>query len=383
MNAKVLQLNKYYESNVGEAKRVGGVEKVVNQLSEGLSGKEINVHVLASHHFINPWNSCEKIGSIKIDEVGTLGFIFNTPISPFFPHAYRKQVQWADIAHFHVPSPLAELSHYVFGMPEKTKVVVTFHADPSKTRLGYLARLYQPILQDLLHRADRIITTAPVNSKSETLKVHVGKSQVIPLAASLPDESLSSEDIARFEKKLGYADEKVILYVGRLVYYKGLDYLLEALKQVDAQLVLVGKGDERTRLERKTRELGIANQVHFAGYVPDEELPLYYSVADIFVLPSISPAEAFGIVQVEAMSYGLPVVNTNLPTGVPFVSQHNQTGLTVPPEDAEQLASSINMLIERKEMRRRFSKNARKRARKFTVEKMVESHLRVYESLME
>lgn len=379
---KILQVNKYFSPDIGGERRVGGVEKVVQQISEGLANKDVDTRVLASHHTFHPQSSRVCRGTLEILRIGTLGFVFNTPVSPYFLFAYRTQAQWADVAHFHVPSPLAELSHFLFGAPEKTKIVVTFHADPSNTRLGYLSPLYRPILQKLLDRADRIVVTAPANSRAPVLEEHGQKCQVIPLAADLQNGSISNEDVVQLQRKLKCSRQEVILYVGRLVYYKGLDYLLEAVKQIDAQLIVVGKGNERDRLEQKAQELGVKHRVHFAGYVPDDKLPIYYSMADLFVLPSISPAEAFGIVQVEAMSHGVPVINTDLPTGVPFVSPHEQTGLTVPPRDSRELANSINTLIEDSEMRNRFAQNARQRARKFTVENMVNNYLNVYSSIL-
>ena len=147
--------------------------------------------------------------------------------------------------------------------------------------------------------------------------------------------------------------------------------------------MIIGSGELEEKLKLQARSLGVEDRVHFAGFVPDEELPAYYAAADIFALPSVEAAEAFGIVQVEAMAYGLPVVNTELPTGVPFVSKHGQTGLTVPPRDAQALAESITTLIDSKEMRQRFSTNARRRAQYFSLESMIVAYKQLYRSVVD
>jgi rhamnosyl/mannosyltransferase len=152
-----------------------------------------------------------------------------------------------------------------------------------------------------------------------------------------------------------------VLFVGRLVYYKGLEYLIRAMQHVDATLVIVGDGPLRKELERLSRELRVDHKVRFAGRVPTETLHKYYRACLCLVLPSVERSEAFGVVQLEAMAYGKPVVNTSLPTGVPFVSVHGETGLTVPPRDPSALAEALNRLCREEELRRRLGRQARKR----------------------
>jgi rhamnosyl/mannosyltransferase len=233
-----------------------------------------------------------------------------------------------------------------------------------------------------LQRADRIVVTSPqMRDEPNLLAGLVDKCRVIPLAANVEVAEISSEEVRRLRRKKGLEGRTVFLGVGRMVYYKGFEYAIEAMKSVDAELVLVGRGEDRERLQQKAQACGVDDRVHLPGYVSSEALSAYYSIADAFVFPSTSPAEAFGIVQVEAMAHGLPVVNTNLPTGVPFVSRHEETGLTVEPENSDALASALNRLLCDDALRQRLSANARERASKFSSQAMIDRYMEVYEEI--
>jgi rhamnosyl/mannosyltransferase len=246
--------------------------------------------------------------------------------------------------------------------------------------------MYTPVLRTLLNRADRITATAPQNIvRTDLLDAFEHKTDVIPLATEFEVDPPTEEERTRHRHNLlgETGEEPIILFVGRLAYYKGLSYLLRAMQNIEAQLIIVGDGELRGDLEEKTRELGVENRVRFEGYVPDEDLSTYYRAADIFVLSSIAAIEAFGIVQLDAMAHGLPVVNTNLPTGVPFVSQHEETGLTVEPEDSQALSDAISRLVHDREYRRELGQKATSRAEEFTEEKMVDRYDEMYAKLMD
>ena len=173
------------------------------------------------------------------------------------------------------------------------------------------------------------------------------------------------------------------MFVGRLCYYKGVEYLIEAMQWVNAKLLIVGDGELREKLEEMTVSLGLEERVKFLGKVSNELLKYCYQICDVFVLPSVEPTEAFGLVQLEAMAYGKPVINTLLPTGVPFVSIDGKTGLTVEPRNSKALADAINKLLSDDELRKKFGIQARNRVvENFTVDKMNEKILKVYQELM-
>ena len=198
--------------------------------------------------------------------------------------------------------------------------------------------------------------------------------------------SIHIEDYVSVDQKFDLdisGTEKIVLFVGRLSYYNGVEYLIEAMQSVNAKLLIAGDGKLREKLENMTVSLGLEERVKFLGKVSNELLKYCYQICDVFVLPSVEPTEAFGLVQLEAMAYGKPVINTLLPTGVPFVSIDGKTGLTVEPRNSKALADAINKLLSDDELRKKFGIQARNRVvENFTVDKMNEKILKVYQELM-
>jgi rhamnosyl/mannosyltransferase len=158
------------------------------------------------------------------------------------------------------------------------------------------------------------------------------------------------------------------------VYYKGVEVLIDAMTRLAGTLVLIGEGPLERELRRRVSDRGIEDRVLFPGRVEDDDLPAYYQAADVFVLPSVAKTEAFGVVQIEAMAAGVPVVSTNLPTGVPWVNQDGVTGFVVKPGDADALADAINRLLNDEPLRIRLGRNASSRARDlFSRDRMVQT----------
>ena len=187
------------------------------------------------------------------------------------------------------------------------------------------------------------------------------------------------QSIAAVRQQYG---DRIIVSVGRLVYYKGFEYLIRAMTEVQGKLLIIGDGPLRNRLRELVSELGLGDRVHFLGRVSHETLVACYHSSVAFVLPSVARSEAFGIVQIEAMAAGIPVVNTQLDSGVPFVSVHEKTGLTVPPGDPHALAGAINRLLADKNLAESLGKAAGQRARQeFSLQTMVSKTLALYEAV--
>ena len=172
----------------------------------------------------------------------------------------------------------------------------------------------------------------------------------------------------------------VLLFVGRLRYYKGLDWLIRALPQIDARLAVVGIGPMAAEWKALATQEGVADRIAWLGETPDADLPALYHLADLFVLPASHASEAFGLVQVEAMAAGVPCVCTELGTGTSYVNQDGVTGRVVPPRDPAALAAAINDLLADPARRAEMSTAARARvAAEFDLDVMVERVMALYE----
>jgi rhamnosyl/mannosyltransferase len=175
--------------------------------------------------------------------------------------------------------------------------------------------------------------------------------------------------------------DRIILAVGRLVPYKGFDVLIRAMKDVDGKLILIGSGPQSSALARLSASEGVQSKVTILGHV--EELGPYFAAASVFVLPSVTRAEAFGMVQLEAMAAGLPVINTDIDSGVPEVCIHGKTGITVLPMDTLALVHAMSLMLDRKDLQVQFGEAAKARvAAEYTVDLMAKRTLSVYEDVL-
>jgi rhamnosyl/mannosyltransferase len=171
-----------------------------------------------------------------------------------------------------------------------------------------------------------------------------------------------------------------IFAVGRHVYYKGYEYLIRAMALLpQARLMLGGTGPLTESLVKLARDQKVTDRVQFVGRIADEDLPAYYQACDVFCLPAVEPAEAFGIVQVEAMAAARPVLCTELGNGMNWVNPHDITGLAVPPRDEQALATALGRLFADADLRRRLGEAGRRRATaEFSLEALRAGTLAVY-----
>lgn len=367
---KILQINKLYSP------WIGGIEKIVQDIAEGLKNK-VDMKILVCRS--KGRENVEIINGVEIIRANSLGIYYSMPVSFKFPFLLKRLCKDRDILHFHLPFPLAVMS-YLLIRP-KGNMVVWWHSDILRPKSLY--RLYKPFLRKFLSKIDKIIVATPYHIKnSEILKDFKEKCEVIPFGIDIVRFNFTDEVREKAGKIRGKYSSKIILFVGRLIYYKGLEYLIQAMKNVDAKLLLIGEGYLKESLQRLVSELGIEDKVFFLGRVSDNEIIAYYHACDIFVLPSIEKTEAFGLVQLEAMVCGKPVINTNLPTGVPYVSQDRITGLTVSPKDSEALAQAINKLLDDLNLRKKYGVNGRKRVEEIFGKKlMIKKVMNLYEHL--
>lgn len=362
---RILHIGKFYPPHKG------GMEIHLQELCRPLTDDfDVNVIVANSRRR----NQVEDDGKVRVCRLGNVASVASSAICPSMIAEIRRTT--ADIVHLHLPNPTAVLAYLAACHPGR--LIVTHHSDVIRQQL--LRSLFTPILEFLLRRADAIISFSPNHVNwSRELRFHHDRCHVIPhgldpVPYEKPDHNLVDSIRARYGRD-------IVLAVGRLVYYKGFEYLIEAAAGTKATLLIIGTGPQRERLVKLAGLSRAANHIHFLGEVAD--VVPYYHAARIFVLPSIAESEAFGIVQLEAMACGTPVINTHLPSGVPFVSLHGQTGLTVPPADADALRQAITALLKDDHLHTRLSKGARQRLNEqFTVARMVDRTGQLYEHVL-
>ncbi len=370
---KILQVNKYYYPVIG------GVEKVVKDLADGLAGRDdIEMEVLV----------CQKSGKMAIDEINgikifrasSLGIVMRMPISLDFFKLYKKLEKENDLVILHHPFPLGFLAYILFS--RNKKMVVWYHSDIIRQKItGFLI---SPLINLTLKRVRYIFTSSDNMIKnSPYLRKFSHKCLAIPYgieASSLEFTELIKSQAQEIVKKY---QRPIVLSVGRLVYYKGFEYLIKSFKSVDdAILLIIGEGPLKEELNKLILDLGLREKVFILDHVSD--LKPYYAACKIFALPSVANSEAFGLVQMEAMAYSKPVINTNLPTSVPEVSVDMETGLTVEPKNAQALAEAINRLLNDSELYERLSKNAKIKVEdKFLMAKFLDSHKDVFLGMTE
>jgi rhamnosyl/mannosyltransferase len=367
----LLQVNKFYHPEVG------GIEQVVRTIAEGMHQRSHESRVLVS--VPQGLGTDDEVEGIPVTRTSSLGVAKSVPLAPTFPARLRQASRPVDIVHHHLPNPLSVVSHLIAPSTD-APVVATYHSDIVRQQTAL--RLYRPLLHRFLADIDHIFVTSPrLLDYSDHLVPYREKTSVVPLSIDLDEYGQYDGPSVDFP---GDPDRPTILFVGRLNYYKGVEYLLDAMPSIDADLLIAGDGDRRDALNARADRLGVSDRVHFLGYVDEETLHACYDCADVFVLPSVEPSEAFGIVQLEAMAYGTPVVNTDLPTGVPWVSRDGETGTTVPPRDAEALASAISELLDNPERRRTYGERARQRVeRRFGHERMLDTMESRYRAIVD
>ena len=322
----------------------GGLEARVLELARWLVARGDGVLVLTSHE--RGTQGREVLDGVEVRRSSVWFSLFNALFTPgVFVNLLKADCDLIDV---NLPDPVNSVSAYIASILRGRPLFVTYHADIVKEGLRHVPFkvVYYPLLWLVLRRAARILVTSPdYAGSSPVLLGFMGKVVVAP----------SFVDVGRFRPgvggsevrvKHGLGGKPVVLFVGRLVEYKGVTYLLRAfaelVKEKDARLVVVGDGPLRRGLEDEAGALGVGGKVVFAGEVSGGELPGYYAACDVFALPSVTRQEAFGLVLVEAMSSGKPVVSTNF-SGMPYVV--GDAGLLVEPMNPSALKEALARIL--------------------------------------
>lgn len=364
---KILQTIKYFEPSKG------GMESVAKNLVLGVKiiSPKNKITVLCNNHKDSKNNVIEKLLDLTIVRYKSF-FYKSQPISFLFK-GLKKYILGSDIIHHHYPFPTMELALLKnVNVLKRKNFIITWHANIQNSRWSWIERFYNPVIDKLLDSAKKIVVTSPqLFEYSSILQKYKDKIEVIPLSFESHNEDV-------YPKKLSETPQ--ILFVGKLRIYKGLKFLIEAVKDLNVVVNIVGNGELQYELNEIIHKYKLQHKVFLHTNVNDNDLKIFYQKSDLFVLPSINEAEAFGVVQLEALSYGLPVINTKLKSGVPFVSLDNLTGYTVDPSNSTELRNAILKVISDPNNYSVLSKNAINRSKEFSNEKMVEKYMKVYEN---
>jgi glycosyltransferase involved in cell wall biosynthesis len=337
---RILHLGKYY------VPQRGGIERHTQGLAEACVRAGDSVAVLV-HRAPGHWRSTrEAIAGVEVRRAGCIAAPVYTPLSPAFPFELARALREfaPDLLHLHLPNPSC-FAALASPAARRLPWIVHWHADVPpdapdwRLRLGY--RFYRPFEQAVLARAATVIATSrPYFEASHALQPWRSKVHVIPLGIDAPPAAIPRPDL------WPAPDGVRLLAVGRLGRYKGFDVLVDALASAaDASLLLIGDGECARELHALARERGVEGRVAFAGDVDDATLERAYAAADAFVLPSLDRGEAFGLVLLEAMRVGLPVVASAIAgSGVGFVVADGESGLLVEPGDRAALAGALARL---------------------------------------
>ena len=354
-------------------KHLAGLEIAAYNIAKRLA-KKYDVHVITTLDEDLPKKSMEEgfyVHRFKTSKIPIL-----RTVSYYIKSIFAVKKINPDIVH--VQTIFLALSGLLIKKFLRKPYVVYGRGSDVYLRQGLENLISKPILKN----ADAVIVLTE-DMKRGIQKIWNKDVFVIPNGIDLERfENLSKEDL---RSKLEIKEEKIIVFVGTLRSVKGVKYLIEAMKIIidknkNTRLFIVGDGKERKYLENLVKELVLEKYVTFIGKVPNEEVPEYMAASDVFVLPSLS--ESFGIVNLEAMASGLPIVATNV-RGLPEIIKNGENGFLVEPKNPEQIADKVSLLLEDDELRERMSRKNREKAKRYSWEAVIEKLESVYESCLQ
>lgn len=321
----------------------------------------------------------EHLEGVTVVRVPEFGRYASVPLCPAMPRVLRRLAP--EIVHLHFPNPMGDIA-YLLGA-RGVPLVISYHADVIRQRA--LLPLYLPLIDRTFCHAGRIVASSEEYvASSPILSRYRDKCSVIPYGIDVQHFALRDGEPPQVEELRRRHSEGMVLFVGVLRPYKGIEVLLRAMTGVPrAHLVIAGPDPERGRAVGLATRLGLSSRASFLGAVSESRLRILLHACDLLALPSLDRREAFGIAQLEAMACEKPVVSSDLPTGVRLVNRDGKTGLFVPPGDHAGLAAAITRLLGDPDLRTRLGRTARQRVlREFSVDRMVDATVEVYSQVL-
>jgi len=363
---RILQIVKFYYP------LIGGVEKTAQDIAEKLNNENIETDVLCCA--TKGKESEERISGVKIYRSSSKGVFWGMPISFNFFKVFKQIRNNYDIIAFHHPFPLGDLALFLFRI--RAKLIIHYHSDIVRQKI--LEIFYKPLILKTLAKADKIIVSNPnLIKNSKYLQKFQEKCEVVPPGVNLEKFYKLKDErmIEEIKKKYG----QFILFIGRISYYKGVPYLIRAMRNIKVNLLIVGEGAEKERLKLEAKKNKVEDKIFFIPHQDEKKLINLYYACELFVLPSIFKSEAFGLVLTEAMACGKPVISTELGTGTSWINVDGKTGFVVSPKNSQSMAIAINKILNDKNLLEKFGKESFLRAQdKFSQEKFIENIKVVY-----
>ena len=368
----------------------GGIETHVQTLARAQADLGAEVHVLCVNGLAKKKGQSHRTKTIKeLDknvEVTSLGRLFSLArfdLCPDLPRRISELVNQSNtIIHVHTPNPTMLTA--LMMRPPRIPLVITHHSDIIKQRV--LKYAFRPVEHLVYRQASRILTTSSEYIEgSKFLRLYKNSLNTLPLGLDCSGYIQPSQAALSYARRLKKTyGAPIWLTVGRLVYYKALHVAIEALALVPGTLIVIGTGPLEKELKNQAKQLGLENRIVWLGRASADELTGAYRAATALWFPSNVRSEGFGLVQVEAMASGCPVINADIPcSGVPWVSRHEKEGLTVPINDPVALAQAAQRLLDEPDLRNRLATASSDRAcKEFDHRVMAERSFEIYEQAL-
>jgi glycosyltransferase involved in cell wall biosynthesis len=381
---EIFHLAKYYPPVPG------GIETHVQTLARAQAALGAKVHVICingttkSIHGMTATDTIDEMdGDVKVTRMGRALTFARFDVCPQLPQYLAKTVKGKNaLVHLHTPNPSMLMA--MQGWNPEAPLVITHHSDIIKQRV--LKYALRPFEHQVYRQASKILTTnAQYIEGSKFLQLYGKKVDFLPLGLDINPYTRPNQASREFAVQLRqkYGSTPIWLAVGRLVYYKALHVAIQALTYVPGILYVIGAGPLEGELKELAAKLGVSDRVVWHGQATADELAGAYQAANAHWFPSNARSEAFGLVQIEAMASGCPVINADIPcSGVTWVSRHEKEGLTVPINDPAALALAARRILNEQGLRERLAYASRQRAEDFRDLNMARRSFNVYEQLL-
>lgn len=373
LRVSLLKVLHFYKTYLPDS--YGGIEQFIYQMARGCSERGIEVEVLSLGR--DKHDQTSQFDKHKLHRVYRNFEIASTGVSTRAISKFAALARTVDVVHYHYPWPFADLVHFLVAASKPT--VLTYHSDV--VRQQRLLKLYRPLMNRFLGDVDSIVATSQnYLESSDALARFRDKTSVIPIGldpATYPKPDDAST--AQWRERLG---DRFFLFVGVLRYYKGLHLLIEANRELDYPLVIVGAGPVEAELKRHAADAGLT-RTRFLGALPDVDKVALFSLSYAVVFPSHLRSEAFGISLLEGAMFGKPMISSEIGTGTSYINHHQETGLVVPPGDPAVLREAMRYLVDHPNRAEEMGRKAHHRYLKFfTAGQMVDRYADLYRDVI-